>query len=519
MSRSNRSRMTRRRFLTTAVTAAAAAGGGAYTGVLRNPGWAAAAPAGTLNFAISATPLSPDPHYQQTGADYHVYANVMDRLVELDPATLNPRPSLAVSWRAVDETTYEFKLRRDVRFHDGTPMDANAVKLNFERMLRADTTTRSFTARYKAVFAPDIETLVIKLTAPYAYAVFNLGFYQMSLISPATFNKGKEWLATNAVGTGPFVLKEWVNGQRMVFERNPNYWGGAPKIGQVVLQVIPDDNTRLAALKAGDLHVMVDPPIPAVKGLLADPVATALKLPVARTYFVMYQLQDPIMSNVKVRQAVSMAIDRAALVQFVSNDLNRLANNIIPPEARDGRDTRPDAKIEYNPDKARTLLRESGVDLSTKRLTIVPEMSISGARDTALAIQEDLKKVGIQTDTLFQENAQIQQHYKDGTYHLGPQSWLTADPDSALRRIFSSRSPWHYPRLQDPMFEQRVDQASTTLDAKRYALYRTVFDDLLEKAEYLPLYHKNEIVGVNRKVKGLQWSPLSVGLFRGVSLG
>jgi peptide/nickel transport system substrate-binding protein len=515
VSTSVRSGVTRRRFLAMAATA----GGAAYVGALNSPAPAGAAPAKTLNFALSATPLSPDPHHQQTGADYHIYANVMDRLVELDPATLNPRPALAVSWRAVDETTYEFKLRRDVKFHDGTPLDSTAVKANFERMLAADTTTRSFTARYKAVYAPDLETIVIKLSAPYAYTVFNLGFYQMSIISPATFGKGKEWLATHAIGTGPFMLKEWVNGQRMVFERNPNYWGGAPKVDQVVLQVIPDDNTRLAALKAGELHVMVDPPIPAVKGLLADPVATALKLPVARTYFVMYQLQDPIMSNVKVRQAVSAAINRQALVEFVSNDLNRLANNIIPPEARDGHETQPAVKIEYNQDKARTLLKESGIDFSTKRLTIVPEMSISGARDTVLAIQEDLKKVGIQSDVLFQENAQIQDHYKDGTYHLGPQSWLTADPDSALRRIFSSRSPWHYPRLQDPQFEQRVDQASTTLDAKRHALYRAIFDDLLDKAEYLPLYHKNEIVGVNRKVTGLRWSPLSVALFQGVSLG
>jgi peptide/nickel transport system substrate-binding protein len=488
-------------------------------GPLANPAPARGASAKTLNFALSATPLSADPHYQQGGTDYHVYGNVMDRLVQLDPATLNPRPALAISWRAVDDTTYEFKLRKGVKFHDGTPLDSTAVKLNFERMLGADTTTRSFTARYKAVYAPDLETLVIKLTAPYAYAVFNLGFYQMSMISPATFGKGKEWLATHAVGTGPFMLKEWVNGQRMVFQRNPDYWGGAPGIDQVVLQVVPDDNTRLAGLKAGDLHVIVDPPIPSVKGLLADPVATALKLPVARTYFIMYQLQDPLMSNVKVRQALAAAINRQALVDYVSDDLNRLANNIIPPEARDGRETQPNVRIEYNLDKARALLKESGIDFSTKKLTIVPEMSISGARDTALAVQEDLKKVGIQSDVLFQENAQIQAHYKDGTYQLGPQSWLTADPDSALRRIFSSRSPWHYPRLQDPQFEQRVDQASTTLDAKRQTLYRTVFDDLLEKAEYLPLYHKLDIVGVSRKVKGLRWSPLSVGLFQDVSLG
>ena len=515
MSTSFRSRVTRRRLL----TLAAAAGAGAYAGVLRHPVSAGAAPAGTLHFALAATPLSADPHHQQTSEDYHIYGNVMDRLVELDPATLTPRPGLAVSWRTVDETTYEFKLRKGVKFHDGTPLDSTAVKLNFERMLGADTTTRSFTSRYKAVYAPDLETFVIKLNAPYAYAVFNLGFYQMAVISPATFGKGKEWLATHAVGTGPFVLKEWVNGQRMVLERNPDYWGGAPKVGRVVVQVIPDANTRLAALKAGDLDAMVDPPIPAVKGLLADPAVTALKLPVARTYFVMYNLQDPIMSNVKVRQAISAAIDRQALVKFVSDDLNRLATNIIPPEARDGRATEPTVKIEYNPDKARALLKDSGVDLTGKKLTIVPEMSISGARDTALAIQEDLKKIGIQSDVLFQENAQIQQHYKDGTYQLGPQSWLTADPDSALTRIFSRRSPWHYPRLQDPQFEQQLDQAATTLDAKRLTIYRGIFNDMLEKAEYLPLYAKNQIVGVSRKVHGLRWSPVAVALFSGVSLG
>jgi peptide/nickel transport system substrate-binding protein len=515
MNGSVRSRMTRRQLLQTALLA----GGSAYAGVLARPARVRGASAKTVNFALAATPITADPHYQQAGTDYHIYANVMDRLVTLDPATLAPRPSLAVSWRTVDDTTYEFKLRQGVKFHDGTPLDATAVKLNFERMLAVDTTTRSFTSRYKAVFAPDANTFVIKLTAPYAYAVFNLGFFQMSVISPSSFTKGREWLATHAVGTGPFMLTEWVNGQRMVLDRNPDYWGGAPKVDRVVVQVVPDENTRVAGLKAGDLDVIVDPPIPSVKGLLTDPGVTALKLPVARTYFIMYQLQDPVMSNLNVRQALAAAINRQDLVDYVTDDLNRLANNIIPPEARDGKATQPSVQIEYNPDKARALLKESNVDFSNKKLTIVPEMSISGARDTALAIQEDLRKVGIQTDVLFQENAQIQAHYKDGTYQLGPQSWLTADPDSALRRIFSSRSPWHYPQLQDPQFEAWLDQASTMVDTQRVALYEKIFNDLLTKAEYLPLYHKLEIVGVRRNVTGLRWSPLDVSLFQGVSLG
>ncbi len=478
----------------------------------------AVAPAtGAVRFGISNTPLIADPHRQQTSYDYFVYANVMDRLVELDPDTLAPKPSLATSWRAVDDTTYELKLRQGVKFHDGTPFDATAAKKNLDRMREA-ASTKSFTTRWNSVEAPDPQTILLKLKEPYAYTMFNLGFYQMSLISPATFDKGDEWLATHAVGTGAYTLKDWVAKQRIVLERNPDYWGGAAKVSQVIFQVTPDENARLAALKSGELDFVMDPPVPSVKGLLSDPAISVLKLPVARTYFMMYQLQDPVLSNVKFRQALSMAVNRQALVDFVTEGLNRLANNIIAPEALDGKATAPGITIEYNPDKAKALLSESGVDLS-KAIRIVPEMSIAGAKDTAQAIQQDLKKVGITAEILNLENAQIQQQYKDATYQIGPQSWLAVDPDSALRRIFSKRSPWHYPNLEDPTFEDKVDKASVILDdAKRQAAYKDIFTDLLSSAAYTPLYHKLAIVASSKKVQGLRWSPYDVALLRDVTI-
>ncbi|MBI3979002.1 MAG: ABC transporter substrate-binding protein [Chloroflexi bacterium] len=479
---------------------------------------AKAASGGTVRLTLTWSPQRADPHNHQTSADYVILANIYDRLVDLDPKNLSPRPGLATSWKAANDTTWEFKLRTGVKFSDGTPFDAAAAKKNVERQMES-ASTKPFTNKFESVEAKDAETIVIKTKTPYAQVLYNLGVPQMGVISPAAIDKGKEWLSTNAVGSGPFVLKEWVAKERFVLERNPNYWGPAVKIERALFRVVPDENARLAGLKSGELDVIGDPPVPTVKALESDANLRVLKLPVARTYFFMYQMGDPIISNLKVRQAIAAAINRKALVELVSENLNRMANTLLPPEALDGEGANPQLAIEYNPDRAKALLAESGVNLSGKPLKMIPDMTVVAARDTAQAVQEDLRKVGIGVEIVLLEQAKINETLAAHQYQIAPSSWQTADPDSALNKIFSERSPWPWANHHNAEFERNVDKAATIIgDAERRAAYKEIFRYLLQDAIYLPLYHKNAIVGMSKKVEGLRWSPLDFALLSEVSV-
>ncbi len=473
---------------------------------------------GTLTVGMQFPIQLADPHNYKGSGDYAIFANVYDRLVELDVATLKPLPSLATSWRSLDDTTWELKLRKDVKFSDGTPFNATAAKVNLERAMTGSGST-PFAGIIASVQAPDSETIVLKTKTPYSQTIFNLGQFAMSIVAPSSIDKGKDYLSTNGIGTGSFVIKEWVTGDRVTLERNPTSWKTPAKLDKVVLRTIQNENTRLAALQAGDVDLMVNPPAATVKQLSGDSRLLVTKLPIARTYFLMYQLQDPIMKNVKVRQAIAAAINRKAIVEQVTEGLLRPANGFLPPEALDGAGSDPGFQIAYDPEKARQLLKESGVDLAAVRLKMLPERSIVSADAVALAIQEDLKKVGLNADIVQVESAALNDRYKTYQYQVGPQSWGLPDPDTSLRKVFSARGPWHYPNLQDPAFEAKLDEASATLDdTKRLAIYKGIFRDMLENAVYLPLVHDVIVIASNKKVQGVNWSPLNAPSLSNTSL-
>lgn len=524
----NRRKATRRELLRYIAAAGGAIGLGgiaaacAPTGSAPSAGPSASGSAGNIGGTLTVGMQFPvqlaDPHNYKGNGDFAIFANVYDRLVELDVATLKPQPSLAVSWRAIDDTTWEIKLRKDVKFSDGTPFNAAAAKVNLERAATG-TGSSPFGGIIASVQAPDTETIVLKTKTPYSQTIFNLGQFPMSVVAPSSIDKGKDFLASNGIGSGPFVIKEWISGDRFTLERNTSYWKTRPNLDKIVLRTIQNENTRLAALQAGDVDLIDNPPAATVKSLSGDTRLQVTKLPIARTYFVMYQLQDPIMKNVKVRQAIAAAVNRKAIVEQVTEGLQRPANGFLPPEALDGTGSNPGFTIEYNPDRAKQLLKESGIDLATVRLKMLPERSIVSADAVALAIQEDLKKVGLNVDIVQLESAALQEKYKTHDYQLGPQSWGLPDPDTSLRKVFSQRGPWRFPNKLDAAFEAKLDEASATLDeTKRQAIYKGIFRDMLEQAEYLPLVHTVIVLASNKKVSGVNWSPVNAPFLANTSI-
>ena len=482
---------------------------------------AAAAPAsgGTLNYGQNFPVQTADPHNQKGSADHAIFFSVYDRLVELDLATLQPTPSLATSWKSTSDTSWELKLRTDVKFSDGTPFNAAAAKESMERASQ-QASSRAFAGNIASVEAPDAATLVLKTKTPNPQTIFNLGVGQVSIIAPSALKQGSDWLATHAIGSGPFTLTEWKANERFVLERSATYWGAAKaKLDKVIIRQLPNDSSRLAALQAGDIDTAVGPPAQSVKQLSADPKFDVIRAPQVSTWFVMYNLQDPAMKVLKFRQGLNMAVNREALNTQACEGLLRTANSVLPPEALGFKETDPGIKIEYNVDKAKQLLAESGVNLGTTTLQIISQVPLCGD-PVILALQEDLRKAGVKTEIVKLDAATANDRYQKATYQLGPQGWQALDPDSHLRRTWSDKGPFGYAHPNNADFEARIDKASSTLnDAERYAIYKGTFKQMIEEAWFMPVFYVNTIVAQTKKLQGMKYHPiLGIPLFAGASL-
>ena len=494
----------------TACAPSAPTGGGASaapTSAATSAATAAAAAGGTLTYGQNFPIQIADPHNQKGSADHAIFFNVYDRLVELDQASLQPKPSLATSWKSVNDTTWELKLRTDVKFSDGTPFNADAAKQSLERAM-TQPSSKAYAGNFDTVTATDASTIVIKTKTPFAQTIFNLGVGNMSIIAPSAIKQGNDFLATHAIGSGPFMLTQWTPNEQFVLERNPNYWGDKAKLDKVVIKMLTNDSSRLAALQAGDVDVAVGPPAQSIKQLQSDPKYDVIRAPQVSVWFVMYNLQDPVMKNMKFRQGLNMAVNREALNTQACDGILRTSNTVIPPEALGFKDTDPGVKIEYNVDKAKQLLAESGVNLSTTTLQLVPQIPLCGD-PVVLAIQEDLRKVGVKVEIVKVDAPTSNDRYQKGQYQLGPQGWQAIDPDSALTRIWSDKGPFAYPHIGRPDIEAKIEQARSVLDdAKRYAIYKDIFKTMLEEAWFMPVFNQMTVIAQTKKLQGIKYHPI-----------
>src|SRR5215471_13769087 len=274
--------------------------------------WICAAHAAELKVGVAADVTSMDPHFLNIGANNNIGWQVFDALTHVD-ADARLMPGLAVSWRALNPTTWEFKLRRGVRFHDGAELTAADVVFSTER-------TRSvpngqfgaFTQRIVATQTPDPYTVRLKTAAPYAMvpydmnSVFIVSKQAAAGARPEDFDSGKAM-----VGTGPFRFVRFARGDRVELARNDAYWGGAAPWDKVTLRIVPSDPARLAGLLAGDFDLIEQVPTADLARIRSDArLATAQKVSWRTIFFHLDQRAGSPFRDPRVRRALSMAINR-----------------------------------------------------------------------------------------------------------------------------------------------------------------------------------------------------------------
>lgn len=349
---------------------------------------------GTMVYATGTDAQTLDPQFVVDVPTSRIVMHIHETLVEQDEQG-KIQPKLATSWTTADDkVTWTFKLRQGVKFHDGTPFNAAAVKATFDRMLDPATASprRSSLAAIADVKVVDDQTIAIVTKQPFAPLLAQISAYNLAIMSPAQMQKMGAKYREQPAGTGPFKLKSWQPGERITLARNDDYWGEKPKLDALEARVVPEDSARVLLLMGGEADVISSVPTVMLKRLEASPAVKVVKKTGFRTIYVGLNNSLPPFNDRRVREAVAYAIDVKGLQRGVLSGVGRLGGGFESPVIAGAKDIPPRP---HDPAKARKLLAEAGHPNGFQTTFYVPTGRYLMDRQLGEAIQAQLAEVGI----------------------------------------------------------------------------------------------------------------------------
>lgn len=433
-------------------------------------------------------------------------ALLLETLVKLDDSG-KAVPGLAVSWSHSDDfKTWTYKLRPGVKFHDGTPFNAAAVKWNFDRQKDPKNACRCafYIANYLAVEAPDDLTVVYKLKDPAVNmpVLLTRPDQNSTIHSPtAVQTKGDDY-NRNPVGTGPFMLKSWTAGDRMVVERNADYWDKAkPNLDRVVLRPLPDSQSRFASLKSGETDVVWVDEFEAdnIQRAKTDPSLQVLSYAGSGAAVAAFNTKAEPLDDVRVRQALVMALDRKKMSQALTNGLARPASN--PYGDGSWVKCKDDGALPEDAKKAAALIKEYGKPVKFKMLfTATPRGRANGQ-----VLQQLWKNVGAEMEIEQVDQATIPARAFQRKFDITP--WRIVDfpdPDVQMFANFYSKSPLNLANYTNADLDAALERARVTPEeAKRVEDYCAVSRLINQNATWFWTFQNTYYAVAKAKVKGM----------------
>lgn len=459
-----------------------------------------------------------DPAISRSTPSQIVISHLFSRLVAWDGPGFNKIvPDLAESWRVSDDgKVWTFKLRQGVKFHDGTPLDAAAVKFNLDRIRSPElgSPNRSYYAAVDAVEAPETYVLTITTKAPSPTLLEILTEEWSSISSPTAIKKHGRAYGRNPVGTGPYVFKSWIPNERAEITRNPDYFGEAGKPERLVFRPVPENAARLIELQTGNADVAANIAPELTAEFKDNDKIELLQAPSAFQVFFELNVTKPPFDNVQVRKAVNLAIDRQAIVDKILLGYGRVPVSPFP-EGTQGR--RSFAVHKYDPTEARRLIQEAFPNGYPDVVTMwTPSGRYTKDRATAEAVQGYLNAVGIKTDFKVWEWASYQKElYRSelgrgtGKGSNGANMWLLGtgipNADIRLRRKLSSGDPSNLTGYSNPAVDSLLGKAAREMNYdKRMETYGEIQRIVWEVApNTIPLFDQVQLIGQRKGVKDL----------------
>jgi len=474
-----------------------------------------------LFYGLTLAPSGIDPHINSSSELGIPLTSVYDTLVYQDPATGRFVPGLALSWQiSEDGKTYTFTLRRDVKFHDGTPFNAAAVKVNLDRIINPATQSQ------KAVFllgpfdyaeAVDELTVRIHLKQPFAPLLDGLSQVYLGMASPAALSQWGKDYQLHQVGTGPFMFKEYVPKDHLTLIRNPDYkWGpsiwenrGPAYLDEITFRFYEDPATRALALESGQAQVMGEVPPQEVDRLTSSGkfMLYAVPIPGQPLQLFLNTRRAPT-DDLRVRQALIHATDRAAIVKAVFGDKSPAAFGPLTAVTI-GYDPKVKSLYPFDLEQARQLLDEAGwragadgirqkdgqqlqVDAVLMGFGFVPE--------TAQLLQAQWARAGVDLKTQLVPYGTLLQAGRDGSVNAIPFFDSGSDPD-ILRKFFRSDSSFNFAKVSDPAIDALLDRSVTLVNpSDRAPVYADIQQRIMAQALIVPI---RDYINLNVAAKGV----------------
>jgi dipeptide transport system substrate-binding protein len=524
--------------------------------------------AGSLGLAL-ATLLAPDAYAQKTlvycsegspeGFSPALYTSgttfdassrqIYNRLVEFEPGTTNIQPALAESWTVSDDgLEYTFNLRQDVAFQTtdwftpSRPFNADDVIFSFERQWKTDHPYHNVsggTYEYfnsmglqdllKSIEKVDDHTVTFVLNKPEAPFIADMGMDFASILSAEYADQmmaagTPEQVDLQPVGTGPFQLVAYQKDAVIRYQAHPDYWNGKAPLDNVIFAITPDASVRWQKLQAGECHVMPYPNPADLDAMRQNPDIEVLEQEGLNVGYLAFNTQKPPFDNVRVRQALNMAVNKDAIIEAVFQGAGKVAKNPIPPTIWSYNENVED--YSYDPDQAKQILEEEGVaDLKTNIWAMPVQRPYNpNARRMAELVQADWREVGVDAEIVSFEWGEYLKRSLAGEHQTILLGWTgdNGDPDNFLYVLLScdaakdgaNRARWCYKPFDDLLI-----QAKRTADkAERTRLYEEAQVIFKEQAPWVTIAHSIVFKPIRKEVVGFKIDPFGGHYFYGVDL-
>jgi peptide/nickel transport system substrate-binding protein len=436
----------------------------------------------------------------------HIY----DRLLDRDPKTLKPKPMLATAWKIVNDTTWEFTLRPGVKFHNGEPFNAQSVKATFDYALDPANKSHYAASAYwkpvKEVQVLNEHTVRFVTEKPWPSLIDHMALFN-SLMMPAKALKeqGPQVLAQKPIGTGPFKFVEWRRDDRLVLERNPDYWQGPADVSRVTFRFIPEFSARMAALLSGEIDIVKDVPPHAVEAVDRSGRAKVRSMVSSRiNYLALVTLKPGPMQDIRARRAMNHALDVDELIkQVLKGQATRMCGPLAPPNA----DFAQVECYKHDPARAQALFKEAGIDPKTLALTLdTPSGRYPLDKDVSLAIAAQLQRLGIKVNVVVNEWGthldKIKNRNTGDLFFLGwgPALWgqQTFEPLFKADQTYASYG-------NNKLIDEKIARAVTIVEPKgRATAYAELQKLVRDEAAWVFLWQQHDLYGVASHV---EWTP------------
>jgi peptide/nickel transport system substrate-binding protein len=508
---------------------------------------------GTFVFAGSAEPELLDPAFASDGETFRVARQIFEGLVGTEPGSADPAPLLAESWEvSEDGLTYDFQLRTGVKFHDGTDFNAEAVCFNFDRWYNFPESVQSddFAYYYGKLFrgfaegpkagdgiyesctADGDDKVTIELNKPFAGFIAALSLPALSMQSPTALEKYQddgaenvnttEYSTAHPTGTGPFQFESWDRGNRVTLSRFDDYWGEAAQVDTAVVVSIEDPKARATAVETGEVDgadligpADIEPLEEAGMQIMARDPFTVL-------YLGMNQ-KTPLLKDIKVRQAIAHAIDKEAVAAASLPEGAEIATQFMPDSVVGWSDEV--TQYEYDPAKAKALLKEAGADGATIDFNYPTDISrpyMPSPEDTFNVLRSQLEAVGLKinpvADVWSPDYLDRVTGSADHDLHLLGWTGDYNDSDNFVGVFFGTETA-EFGFKNEELFDKLAQARGLPTVEEQTPLYEEINEDVMEFLPGVPIAHPAPTLAFGPDVEGYQQSPVNDEVWNTVSVG